>query len=175
MPRKLGPGFHLRRFKPSFEAVGIVADYVSRVPPFEGYAAGTLLTAVKYQILNGCHVAGFDGETLVGYCGWLQITKAEGEEWMQGNGELRPAPPSESDAVALHIVRIDEQSAVLPLIRACRDLEAKKRVFFKRDYVAGGHAAKRSSVLNVGFKSAPALRLLAGQRFQLAFDRGLRV
>ncbi|HJY16154.1 MAG TPA: hypothetical protein VJ353_00870, partial [Xanthobacteraceae bacterium] len=107
MPRKLGPGFHLRRFKPSFEAVGIVADYVSRVPPFEGYAAGTLLTAVKYQILNGCHVAGFDGETLIGYCGWLQITKAEGEEWMQGSGELRSAPPSESDAVALHIVRID--------------------------------------------------------------------
>ena len=28
MPRKLGPGFHLRRFKPNFEAVGIVADYV---------------------------------------------------------------------------------------------------------------------------------------------------
>jgi hypothetical protein len=154
MPRKLGPGFHLRRFNPSFEAVGIVADFVSRVPPFEGYGAGALITALKYQILNGCHVAGFDGETLIGYCGWLQITKAEGEEWMQGNGELRPAPPSESDAVALHIVRIDEQSAVLPLIRACRTLEAKKRVFFKRDYVAGGHAAKRSSVLNVGFESS---------------------
>jgi hypothetical protein len=94
MPRKLSPGFHLRRFKPSFEAVGVVADFVSRVPPFEGYGAGTLITALKYQILNGCHVAGFDGETLIGYCGWLQITKAEGEDWMQGSGELRPAPPS---------------------------------------------------------------------------------
>ena len=129
-------------------------DFVSRVPPFEGYPAGTLITAVKYQILNGCHVAGFNDETLIGYCGWLQITKAEGEDWMKGNGELRPAPPSESDAVALNIVRIDEQSAVLPLIRACRASEAKKRVFFKRDYVAGGHAAKRSSVMNVEFESS---------------------
>jgi hypothetical protein len=86
MPRKLGPGFHLRRFKPSFEAVGIVADYVSRVPPFEGYAAGTLLTAVKYQILNGCHVAGFDGETLIGYCGWLQITKGKARNGCKAAG-----------------------------------------------------------------------------------------
>jgi hypothetical protein len=154
MPRKLGSGFHLRRFKPSFEAVGIVADFVSRAAPFDAYSAGALITALKYHIVNGCHVAGFDGETLIGYCGWLQITEAEGEDWLRGNGELRPVHPSESDAVALHIVRIDEQSAVLPLIRACRNLEAKKRVFFKRDYVPGGHTAKRSSVMNVGFESS---------------------
>ena len=151
MPRKLGPGFHLRRFKPSFEAVGIVIDFVSRVPPFDSYPAGRLITAVKYQILNGHHVAGFDGETLIGYCGWLRITAAEGEEWLQGKGELRPVHPSEYDAVALHIVRIEDEAAVLPLIRACRTLEAKKRVFFKRDYVAGAHAEKRTSVMNVAF------------------------
>lgn len=133
------------------EAVGIVIDFVSRVPPFDGYPAGRLITAVKYQIVNGCHVAGFDGETLIGYCGWLRITKAEGDEWLQGTGELRPVHPSESDAVALHIVRIEDEAAVLPLIRACRTLEAKKRVFFKRDYVAGAHTEKRISVMNVDF------------------------
>ena len=106
---------------------------------------------MKYQILNGHHVAGFDGETLVGYCGWLRITAAEGEEWLQVKGELRPVHPSEYDAVALHIVRIEDEAAVLPLIRACRTLEAKKRVFFKRDYVAGAHAEKRTSVMNVAF------------------------
>ena len=58
------------------------------MPPFEGYPAGTLITAVKYQILNGCHVAGFNDGTLIGYCGWLQITKAEGDDWMKGTGSL---------------------------------------------------------------------------------------
>ena len=154
MPGKLGPGFHLRRFNPSFEAVGIVLDYVSRVPPFAKYPAGTLIAAVKYQILNGCHVAGFNEKKLVGYCGWLQITKADGENWIQGKGELKPVNAREADAVAVHIVRIDERSVVLPLIRACRNLEAKKRVFFQRDYTAGGQAIKRRSVMNVESRNA---------------------
>jgi hypothetical protein len=46
-----------------------VVDFVSRVPPIVNCPSGPLITAVKYQIVNGYHVAGFDGETLNGYCG----------------------------------------------------------------------------------------------------------
>src|SRR5438128_7179769 len=116
-PRVLSPNevlnLELRRFKLSFEAVGIVADYVSRVSPFDAFAAGPLLTAVKYQILNGYHVAGFSGETLIGYCGWLQVARREAELWLEDRGELKPARPEDADAVALHIVRIDHPGAVL--------------------------------------------------------------
>jgi hypothetical protein len=139
----------LRRFKPSFEAVGIVADYVSRVSPFDTFAAGPLLTTLKYQILNGYHVAGFRDETLIGYCGWLQVARREAELWLKEQGELKPAQPERADAVALHIVRIDHPGAVLPLIRACRKSEPGKRVFFKRDYMGQAGATRRSSVMNV--------------------------
>jgi len=148
MPNEL-LNLNLRRFKPSFEAVGIVADYISRVSPFNAFAAGTLLTAVKYQILNGYHVAGFSDETLIGYCGWLQVARREAELWLKERGELKPARPEDADAVALHIVRIDHPGAVLPLIRACRKSEPKKQVFFRRDYMARSNATRRSSVMNI--------------------------
>jgi hypothetical protein len=141
--------FQIRRFKPSFEALGIVVDYVSRVAPFDGYQAKTLVRAVEYQIVNGFHVAGFSGETLVGYCGWLQITRDDGELWLAGNAELKPAPPTASDAVALHIVRIDERAAARLLIRACRNLEPKKRVYFKREYAFGSRETRRNTVMNL--------------------------
>lgn len=142
-------GFQIRRFKPSFEALGIVIDYVSRAAPFDSYQAKALLRAIEYQIANGFHVAGFSGETLVGYCGWLQIMGDDGAQWLAGGAELRPAPPETADAVALHIVRIDEPAAVRPLIRACRRLEPSKRVYFKREYMLGSREARRNSVMNV--------------------------
>jgi hypothetical protein len=141
--------YQLRQFKPSFEAVGILIDFLTRKPPFDRFAAGALVTTLKYQVTNGFHVAAFRGETLVGYCGWLRIMAGDGEHWVRERGDLRPAANERADAVALDIVRVDEPQAVRPLIRACRRLEAGKRVFFKRDYLDATHASRRNTVMNV--------------------------
>src|SRR5262245_6605735 len=110
-------GYQLRRFTPSFEALGIVIDFLSRKPPFDQFRAGHLVTAIKHQVAQGHHVCGFRGEVLVGYCGWLHITREAGELWLLDQAELKPIPPERADAVALTLVRIDEPAAVRPLIR----------------------------------------------------------
>jgi hypothetical protein len=147
-PRQAG-SYQLRRFKPSFEAVGILIDFLSRKAPFDQFRAGPLVTALKYQIVNSHHVSAFRGEALIGYAGWLQITSAHGELWLQDKVDLKPVSLDRADAVALTIVRVDEPAAVRPLIRACRILEPGKRVFFKRDYAETTPATRRNTVMNV--------------------------
>src|ERR1700716_756214 len=141
--------YQIRRFNPSFEAVGILVDFLSRKAPFDQFRAGPLVTALKYQVANGHHVSAFRGETLIGYCGWLLIASPHGDRCLQDKADLTPVPPDRADAIALAIVRVDEPAAVRPLIRACRILEPGKRVFFKRDYVDGAHATRRNTVMNV--------------------------
>jgi hypothetical protein len=141
--------YQIRQFTPSFEALGIVIDFLSRKPPFDRFRAGHLVTALKYQIAQGRHVCGFRGETLIGYCGWLQVTCELGQQWLLEQAELEPVAPDRADAVALTLVRVDEPAAVRPLIRACRTIERGKRVFFRRDYTDGWHAARRNSVMNI--------------------------
>jgi len=125
-------GYEMRRFTPSFEALGIVIDFLSRKAPFDQFRAGHLVTALKHQIAQGHHVCAFRGEVLVGYCGWLQVTCELGELWLLDQAELKPVPPERADAVALTLVRVDEPAAVRPLIRACRRLEPAKRVLCER-------------------------------------------
>jgi hypothetical protein len=141
--------YQLRRFKPSFEALGIIVDFLSRKGPFDQFRAGPLTTALKYQLAHGHHAGAFRGEVLVGYGGWLPITCEQGELWLADRADLTPAAPDRAEAVALTIVRVDEPAAVRPLIRACRILEAGKRVFFKRDYAEGLRATRRGMVMNL--------------------------
>jgi hypothetical protein len=142
-------GYQMRRFTPSFEALGIVVDFLSRKAPFDQFRAGAVVTAIKHQLAQGHHVCGFRGEVLVGYCGWLHITRELGELWLLDQAELKPVAPDRADAVALTLVRIDEPAAVRPLIRACRTLEPGKRVFFRRDYANRLQATRRNTVMNV--------------------------
>jgi hypothetical protein len=141
--------YELRRFVPSYEAFGILVDFLAEKPPFDRFRAGKLAAALRHQIANGHHVAAFRAETLVGYGGWLPITDAMGEAWQKGAGGLSPVPPEQQDAVALTIVRVEEKAVLLPLIRACRRLEPDKRVFFKREYFEAERAPRRSAVWNL--------------------------
>ncbi len=77
--RQDGLTYQLRQFKPSFEAVGILIDFLTRQPPFDRFQAGALVTTLKYQVSHGFHVSAFLGETLIGYCGWLRIMASEGD------------------------------------------------------------------------------------------------
>jgi hypothetical protein len=140
--------YEFRRFVPSYEALGILLDFLVLAPPFDGMRAGKLLPALRHQIANGHHIAAFRGETLVGYAGWLPITEAMGEAWRRGAGELAPAEPGTDDAVALTTVRTEEPAVLLPLIRACRKQEPGKRVYINRDYTESARPQRRNAVLN---------------------------
>jgi hypothetical protein len=138
----------IRKFRAGFEALGLVIDFVASDPPFGTFRAAKLLKALKNQLANGYHVAGFEGERLVAYCGWLTTSTAQGEAWLQGEGQLKAIAPPAGDAVALTIVRVLMPEHVLPMLRACRNLNRGKRVFFKREYSDLSGRARKRSVVN---------------------------
>jgi hypothetical protein len=144
--------YQSRRFTQSYEALGIVAEFVTRERPFDEYRAGKLMTALKHQIAHGHHVCVFRGETLVGYCGWLPITEDLGKLWVAGKAELVPVPPEQANAVALSVFRVEDTKAMRHLTRASRKLiGAGKRVYYLgRVFSPGGRLPRRrESVLIV--------------------------
>jgi hypothetical protein len=140
--------YQLRRFTPSYEALGVVIEYIGRQPPFDQYRVGKLLAALKHQIAHGHHVCAFRNETLVGYCGWLPITEELGRLWLQDKAELAPVPPEHSNAFAVTVVRGENPDVVRAIIRATRRQTVGQRAFFRRDYASETRSARLQSVLN---------------------------
>jgi hypothetical protein len=138
------------QLKPGFEALGVITDFLAGDPPYASFRAGDLLAAVTYQLSLGQHVAGFENKRLVAYCGWLTTSTARAEAWLKGIAKLEPLPPPEGDAAALTIVKVRAQAQLLPMIRACRERNKGKRVFFKRDYAAPGKHSRKAAVANKG-------------------------
>ena len=136
----------LRQLKPSMEVLGIIASFLTREPPFSEFRAGKLLAAIRFQLSSRNHVAFLKGENLIGYCGWLPITKTLGERWMANKAKLVPVPQEAADAVALTIVSFTERQHLLPMIRECRRLQPDRRVYFKRERKAG--LPSKASVFN---------------------------
>lgn len=136
----------LRQLKPSMEVLGVVASFVTREPPFSEFRAGKLLAAIRFQLSSRNHVALLKGEALIGYCGWLPITKTLGEKWMANKAKLVPVPQEAADAVALTIVSFTSREHLLPMIRECRRLQPDRRVYFKRERKAG--LPNKASVFN---------------------------
>ncbi len=136
----------LRQLKPSMEVLGIIASFLTREPPFSEFRAGKLLAAIRFQLSSRNHVAMLSGETLIGYCGWLPITKTLGEKWIANKAKLVPVPQEAADAVALTIVSFTSREHLLPIIRECRRLQPDRRVFFKRERKEG--RANKNSVFN---------------------------
>jgi hypothetical protein len=141
--------YQLRQFKPSYESLGIVVDFVADQKPFDRFEAGKLLLALKHQIGGGCHVCAFRGETLVGYCGWLPVTLEVGEKWLRQRGELVPAPPDRADeAAAITIVRVNESAALYAMMDALRrKVRAGTKLFYRRDYIDGVRPSRRRAVV----------------------------
>ena len=142
--RTLGAGsYEIRLFKPGFDALGIVVDFITRTPPFAHFHAGALVDALKFQIVHGEHVSAFRGETLVGYFGWLPITRVVGEAWLVGAAELTAVESARADAVALTVVRVADPASLPSLVRAMRKRGPGKFVYFRRDYAGGPRAHRR--------------------------------
>jgi hypothetical protein len=138
----------IRSLKPGFDTLGVLMDFLAREPPYALMRAGDLLAALTYQLSAGLHAAGFDNNRLVAYCGWLTTSADAGEAWLEGRGRLSAVPSATADAVALTLVKVVKPEYLLPMIRACRQRNKGKRVFFKRDYAAHDKTARKASVVN---------------------------
>jgi hypothetical protein len=139
----------VRRFVANAEALGVVVDFLSRDKPFSEFRVGVLVPAIRDQLTHQCQVCALKANVLIGYCGWVLITREMGEAWLKGQGQLKPVPPDRANAAALTIVRVTEPGLLRRLIRASRELNPGKRVYFRRDYATGQRAARHTSVLNV--------------------------
>lgn len=143
-------GVQLRQFVPSYESLGVVVDFLSRRMPFAASPLGSLLPAVKFQIEQRCHVCAMRGQVLVGYCGWLPITREMGEAWIARQQDLRPVPPSLATAAAVTVVQADTPAILRGVVRASRSMGPGRRLFFRRDYADAARPSRRTSVHNAG-------------------------
>lgn len=141
------PKFHITQLNGSFEAFGVIVDFLSRIQPFSKYDLGNFSKAVRAQLVHGHHLVALSGRTTVGYLGWLPTTEAVAEAWMRGDGRLVPVPEGQADAVVLTVVAATDNETIRPLIRQARRMNADRRVYFKRD---GPQGTKKASVHNLG-------------------------
>jgi hypothetical protein len=138
---------HTAFLSPSFEAFGLILDYLSLTTPFSGFELGNIAEVVRGQLGKRNHLVAMIGDRLVGYAGWMHTTIAIAEEWTSMNGILRPVSGAH-DAAALTIFAVTDTRATPRLIRGARDLNKDVRVFFKRGYQGEARGPKKASVLN---------------------------
>lgn len=134
------------QLKPSMEALGIVLSFLCRSSPYAEFRAAKLIAAVQHQLSTRSHVCLVEGERMVAYAGWLPVSAADAERWLEGDNSLQPVPSDSTDAVALTIVSAAERRLVPQLIRACRTLAPQQNIYFKRDYAGGG--ARKAKLRN---------------------------
>jgi hypothetical protein len=135
------------RLNPTYEAFGLVLDYLALRPPFSMFESGELARAIQRQLRGGYHLIALRGRTAVGYAGWMPTTNAIAQGWIDDVGKLRQVEPPEADAVALTIVAADEPLARRRLIRNARMLNQTVRVYFKRG-AEGDRPARKVSLMS---------------------------
>jgi hypothetical protein len=136
---------HLNR---SFEAFGLVMDFLSRVEPFSTFEVETLANVIRMQLRDSFHLAAMQGNVMIGYAGWLRTTTAEANAWTEGRGILLARNGPEADAAALTVFAVTDPEATRRLITGARELNKGVRVFFKRELTASGTIPRKASVLN---------------------------
>lgn len=133
----------------SFEAFGMIMDFLAESDVFSNFELGTLAGVVRRQLHDGNNLAAICDNQIVGYAGWLHTNQGIGEEWMENRAILRPLQEADSDAAALTVVAVSDSKVTSRLMRGARELNKGKRVFFKRGYDGIVRPGRKSSVLNV--------------------------
>ena len=137
----------------SYEAFGMVMDFLAESDVFANFELGTLAGVVRRQLRDGNNLAGVCDNQIVGYAGWLHTNESTGEEWMENRAILRPLQAADTDAAALTVVAVSDPKVTPRLIRGARELNKGKRVFFKRGYDGVVRPGRKSNVLNVSADS----------------------
>ncbi|MEP7173343.1 MAG: hypothetical protein ABI705_07635 [Aestuariivirga sp.] len=138
----------------SFEAFGVVFDYLSRTDPFTRFPVGHFCSIVRQQLRMGHHLVAMEGPIVVGYVGWILTSKEIGEQWQRADGKLMATAENKADAAALTVVASKDRSILIRLIRGARTLNPGRRVYFKREYDDDTKSQRKSSVANVVRSSA---------------------
>lgn len=140
--------FEIRSFRFSYEALGIVLDFLANTKPFTRFESAVLVNMAKYQIRHGYNLYAYRDRTLLGYCGWHYTDREKGEKWLKTGIGSAPVPMDKADAGVLTLVKCEETRVLRVLIRTCRDLNPDKYVFFRRDYGNPSRRERRQSVAN---------------------------
>lgn len=132
-------GLALVQLERNFYSLGLVLDFLARQRGFQDYALRQAVRALRHHIDRRTHFCALAGEgpaqRVVGYCGWLEIAAAQGQLWLAGLATLRPLPPGSAvDAIAMTVVAAETPAVTRRLMRAARDANRDRQVFFKRDY-----------------------------------------
>ncbi len=136
-------------FAPTYEAFGMVLEFLSASDVFSTFELRTVADVVRRQLADGHNLGAVRGTEVLGYAGWLHTTESVGSEWMEDRSILKPLKPEDADAVALTVFAAADTSVTPRLIRGARELNKGKRVFFKRGYDGVVRPSRKSAVLNV--------------------------
>jgi len=142
--RVSGSNINILQLNGTFEAFGLVMDFVVQVPPFSKFEAKALADALLLQLRLSNHLVAMQGNRMVGYAGWLHTSREVGEAWMNGFGKLNAISADKADAASLTIVRSTDNSATRRLLRGARELNPGRLVYFKRDANPTQTTRKRS-------------------------------
>ena len=135
--------------RPSFEAFGLVMDYLSRVAPFAGFELGKFGGIIRQQLAMGHNLAALNAQQeIVGYAGWIHTSSVSAEVWALDQGPLQHLDGQAHDAAALTVVAVSDPRATMRLMRGARALNKGVRVYFKRSYDGEVRGPKKASVLN---------------------------
>jgi len=134
---------------PSFEAFGMVMDFLSESDVFANFELSALARVVRRQLTDGHNLAGIRGAEIIGYAGWLHTDKTTGEAWMEDRAILKPLYGETADAAALTIFAASDKAITQRLIPGARELNTGKRVFFKRGYDGVVRPGRKNTVLNM--------------------------
>ena len=135
--------------KPSLASLGVILNFLSKSEPFASHSLKAIAGAVRVQLETANHLVALDGETIVGYAGWMRVTSQNAENWLNGQAQLVQAKAPKADAAALTMVVSSDNSVTRLLIRGARDCNKGVRVVFRRDYDAIQKQTKRQTVLNI--------------------------
>jgi hypothetical protein len=133
---------------PSDSALANVLTLLAQHEPFASFTTTALASAVRRQLQSTSHVAAIEPDgTLVAYAGWVLTSIELAEGWLADGRGLRTTP-SPNDAAALTIVVSPSPGVVRGLLRAARQRNPGRKIFFKRDYPQTLQPSKRSMVWN---------------------------
>lgn len=136
-----GPAFRQVPFSPL--SLGLVANFVSRFPPFDNYEFGIMMGSLRYQLEQQAHLVADVNDRLVAYLGWIETSRAIAEAWVQSDGGLHPVPFG-ADAVAVTILATESPDYIMPMIREAKRVRSKASVYWKRYYLDGRPARKHA-------------------------------
>jgi hypothetical protein len=136
-------GLTFAHFENTPQALGLLCDFVSVAPPFNRLEFRQMVATLQYQLANKNHIVVGRNNEIVGYLGWISTTIEIAEKWVANEGPLTGVPGASEAAVPTVFVVVDG-SISLPLIRHAKTLQGQNSIYWKREFISGRAAAKRS-------------------------------